>query len=293
MTVYLHIVPKRGVTTAARRALHWLTRIWRPTPASESSTLEALALLQLCRLIDLDTHDDAVARLEAEIARCSPDPVWSGADLSTSLVAAAAALRIGGEIAISANAYLEAFDEFDREGLLEGAGGALVRLALRGSEPGPPTAWCPIDLSPHDLASLRATLDTIETISGFGTRRIESDPCAAMLLEGAAMAALRAYDLPLGMRALRARRHLAPGSSLGLSTGLDFIRLLQGDDGSFGDLDAVLARLAASGEVDGDLRLKLPITLQALWTMAELDDDEFRLARDAFPLPRPGLAKRN
>ena len=96
------------------------------------------------------------------------------------------------------------------------------------------------------------------------------------------MAAFRAYDLPLAMRLLRARLYVQHSRSLGVATGLDFVRSSQCPDGSFGDFETALARMAARGDPDGEFRLKLPITLQALWTMAEIEDPSFRLLRVVF-----------
>ena len=88
------------------------------------------------------------------------------------------------------------------------------------------------------------------------------------LLEGAALHALSRYDLPLGMRALRAAAYLGRISP----AGAEFIRRAERDDGSFGDLDAALKKIEASSAPEHTrLRLLLPIAFQSLWTLAELD----------------------
>ena len=270
---------------AAARAAHWLSTAWRDCPGDAVMAVDALALARICCLLDPDSaqvlHD-----LAGMLAQCAT-PAWSAADLLSGLIAAGTALCVPGTLALSAAEYVQLVGELRSEA--EGANGVLVHLALHGGDPDAlskgPIADAPVDVGllcsgrREDVARL---LSLTETMTAFGSiKRSFGQPLAAML-EGAAMAALRAYDLPLAMRLLRSRVYVDGSRSLALATAFDFLRLCQCDDGSFGDFDTALAQMAARGERHGTCRIKLPVTWQALWTMAELEDPSFRLGRDAF-----------
>ena len=163
-----------------------------------------------------------------------------------------------------------------------------MRFALHGVDTVAPAGALPdVQLLYAGDDRRRQFLAEVEAESAFGSRIIRAAPPLPALIEGAAIAALRAYGLPLGMRLLRARRYLCDRPSAGTLAGFDFLRLGQCDDGSFGEFDAALAQMAARGDCNGALRLKLPVTLQALWTMAELEDPDFLLVRSVFATPAP------
>ena len=274
------VVPLATAETAATRAAHWLARqVADGASIDAGKAMDALALVQVCRLV-AGGECAAADSASGAVARAFPDLPWTGAPLSTSLLAAAAALREGGGIARRAGDYLQAFGELDDD-LLEGANGAFVRLALGRASvviaPPPP------GLLLAGAAGIASFVDAVEAASRFGTVALSVEDPAPVLLEGAAMAALRAYDLPRGMRMLRARQYIEKVDQGGLAAGLDFVRLLQCDDGSFGDFDTAAAQLAADRRPDGELTLKLPVTWQSIWTLAELEEPGFRLAAAAFP----------
>lgn len=277
---------------AAERAASWLARAWADRDVDDSSlAVEALGLGYLCRLLCKSTSGIA-DELESDITRAIGAPTWAAANLFTSLLAAAGALRHGNGVAASAEEYLRLLDELAAESLT-GANGVLVCLALHGAESGVRVrARTGVAFDVHLLHGsadhVRRFLADIETSSAFGTTIIRVEPPVPILIEGAAIAALRAYDLPLAMRLLRARLYVCDRRSPGLSVGFDFLRSSQCDDGGFGDFDTALAQMAGRGDRNGPLQLKLPVTLQALWTMAELEDPAFRLVRSAFP----GLKRR-
>lgn len=268
-------------TAAAARALAWLGEAWAGRDADDAGlAVDALALSRVCRLL-CGNAGDMADTVDAAIARAFPVPEWTASNLLTGLIAAVGAVRDGSARAASAEEYLQMLDEV---GSVEGANGVLVRMALHGAEPGTGRA-VPLDV--HLLhgsgEEMRTLLAANEMASAFGMRALDAALPLPILLEGAAIAAFRAYDLPLGMRLLRARGYVGAARSAGIAAGFDFLRLSQCDDGSFGDFDTALAQMAARKDANGPLRLKLPVTLQALWTMAELEDPAFRLVRAAFP----------
>jgi hypothetical protein len=287
--------PNLPVTAAAvSRAIEWLIEAWDTREATEFA-IDALALARVCGLLNPGALQ-ASDRVSLAIAR-GPAPVWGRASLLPSLIAAAAAVRANG-LTQDAMEYLRLLGELQDEA--NGANGALLRLALHGTESITNTPKEASDTA-LDFGLLRSgkrddvarLLATIETATLFGrVQRPFAEPLSA-LLDGAVIAAFRAYDLPLAMRLLRARLYVQRSRSLGVATGFDFVRLSQCPDGSFGDFETALARMAARGDPNGELRLKLPITLQALWTMAEIEDPSFRLlyvvfARTDGPSPHGG-----
>jgi hypothetical protein len=262
---------------AASRAIEWLIEAWGARDDAAEFAIDALALARVCGLLNPGSSQTS-DHVSLAIARGSA-PAWGRASLLPSLIAAAAAVRANG-LARDATEYLRLLGELQDEA--NGANAALLRLALHGMES---IASAPTETPALDVRLLRSgrrddaarLLATIETATLFGAaQRPFAEPLAA-LLDGAAMAAFRAYDLPFAMRLLRARLYVQRGRSLGVATGFDFVLSSQCPDGSFGDFETALARMAARGEPSGELRLKLPITLQALWTMAEIEDPSFRL----------------
>lgn len=277
------VVPLGTVSAAATRAVQWAARCWPPGEAhGPALAVEALALVQLGRAVGAGPCPAGVA-LEQDIARTFPDLQWTTGQLWVSLLAATGARARLPALAPDAGAYLDALGELADEGCLDGPAATLTHVARHGT---PPAAMCGAEQDIGPPSSVRArlleTLGDIETATGFGCVPVSAAPHAGILLEGAAMAALRTYDLPFAMRILRARAYLDDEPSAGLAAGLDYLRLLQCDDGSFGDFDAALRQIAVSGGEDGDLRLKLPVTLHAIWTIAELEDPDFRLIRHGF-----------
>jgi len=277
----------RSIAAAARSAIAWLARVdterWADDPGV---VVDALAVSRVCRLLcrDVGSLADTVG---ARIARACPTPIWTASNLLPGLIAATGALGVETVAARSAKEYLLMLEEL-QPASLKGPNDILVRMALHGADRGASLAASIAVMPAAALLEggpdqIRKLLAAIELSSAFGIKPIGVEPPVPILIEGAALAAFRAYDLPLGMRLLRAARYLCTGPSTGMSVGLDFLRFSQCDDGSFGDYDTALAQMAARGDPNGALHLKLPVTLQALWTMAELEDPSFRLVRSAFP----------
>jgi hypothetical protein len=264
---------------AARHAAAWLREAWGDGEGKAEFVVEALALGHLCDIL----AGEKVSPGARAIACADPDPAWTEAHLATSLLAAAAVLGTGGPIGRSALAYLSALDEAAEHLPETEPNSGLLQLALHGCVKRDgvfPAAFVPVRPEPptlllHDVAA-------IEAASLFGTVPVRSGAASGLLLEGAAVAAFRTYDLGLGMRILRARRYLDERRSPGLDMAFDFLRLAFAADGSFGDLDSAISGLAAAGSPCPALRLKLPLTLQALWTLAELEDPRFRLVKAAL-----------
>lgn len=268
---------------AADRAALWLAAVAAQAAAESGLALEAIALSQICRLLS-SRHVSVLETAETAIASAVPEPRFAAANLLTALLAAKACVRQGNPAAPAAADYLDLLGELPRT-TWQGANGVLVRLALGADAPSSSaTPATPVlqDLADGSLTCLRRYLDAVETASAFGTRSAALPPPHAILMEGAALAALRSYDLPLGLRLLRARHYAKPGRSAGATACMAFVRNAQNADGSFGDFDTALARLSAAGDRAGALAIKLPVTSQALWTLAELENPAFRLVRHIF-----------
>lgn len=284
------VVPAKALPVtmaAAARAAAWLGKAWTGRDTGDGRLLvEALALSHLCRLLCGNAPEILG---EESLAGATNELAWTSANLLTSLIAAVGVLEEGNELGASAKQYLLMLNEIGAEHL-DCVNGVLVRLALHESDDRTCTGEpCCATLDPHALqespSELRRTLADIEMSTAFGIAPIRAEPPVPILMEGAAIAAFRAYDLPLGMRLLRARQYVSDPYPIGTPVGFDFLRLTQRDDGSFGDYDTALAEMAVRGERNASLQIHLPVTLQALWTMAELENPEFRLLRSVFPGP--------
>jgi hypothetical protein len=243
----------------------------RATAPDDKTAIECLALAHLCRILD-----PSPATLDAwrAIAGGARAPNWLASDLLTGLIAAAGALADAPPLAPGAADYVRLLAELDATDSLP-QNAALVQLALRG-DPGVASAQTDalaLERAPQDacgLAVVAETASAIEVASRYGRVALACEPPLPILLEGASLAALRAYDLPLGMRVLRARRYLGAADTPGVAAAGEFLVSSQGCDGGFGDYESAVAAIAARGGGDGDAQLRLPVTLQALWTLAEI-----------------------
>jgi len=126
---------------------------------------------------------------------------------------------------------------------------------------------CPLDVKAEELI-LR-----IQVATGCGTGRVAlaaDDLWIGELLLGLAMHSLRSYDLPRGCELLRAASALGLGRAAGFGACMDFLRLHQRPEGSFGFFGAEERKLreAAPG-VSAETALYLPVTLECLWALAE------------------------
>lgn len=277
----------RLIQAAAVRASGYAARMAAQTRDART-TLNALALAHLCRTI---APTPATLQAWSKIASESPNPDWLASDLLTGLTAAAGMLETGDARAAD---YLRLLvDLRQTDGLFDDT--ALLEVALTGG----PALGLPrrsdaaiIDglLAGMETPDFAAVLTALEAASAFGQVPLSMVDPIPDLLEGAAAAALRAYDLPLGARLLRARRYASPRPGAGLETGLAFLLSSQAEDGGFGDYDTAIATLNVEGQADAEARIRLPVSFQALWTLAELEDPALRLARRVFGAD--GLAAR-
>lgn len=245
-----------------------------------------LALAYLCDLIGAQAGD--AAPMVPLILEQLPVPDLAEGSVLAGLLASAAML---GQAHVPgardhAAAYIEVVD-----GALAGASAwaaGIAALALHGSAAAPasPAAYCPDQakasrrlLRSGTGADLDAVLCMLEGATLFGTHRVAVDPLLATLLEGVAMAALRRYELCLGMRCMRALRYIGGHGGLALQMGMDFVHANDGTDGGFGDYAAVVSLHPQVPHLALDL--KLSATFDSLWTIAE-DDASFRLVERAF-----------
>jgi hypothetical protein len=275
--------PSASITAAAaERAAAWLVQAWNDRDADDPGlAVGVLALSHLCRLL---CGSAVPGDIDKAVAHAVPEPAWAASNMLTCLTAAVGAVCEKSDLAASAERYLGMLGELESE-LDDSANATLVRLALHGSDrPVASRIAAPSDvlLLRGNPAKLQQFLSEIEMSSRFGTAPVVAEPPSCILLEGIAIAAFRAYDLPLAMRLMRARLYIGDCGSAGVRMGIHFLKHSQCDDGSFGDYDSALAHMAARGHRDGPLQIKLPVTLQALWTLAELEDPNFRLVRSAF-----------
>ena len=121
----------------------------------------------------------------------------------------------------------------------------------------------------------------IHSYTLFGTCRVElkqSDYWIEELLTGLAMTFFRKYDLVMGCRILRSLGYLV-GNCKAMDTCLDFLRLHQRIEGSFGFFGPEKYRLVSSTaeKFSLELDLILPITIECLWTLGEGNDHRWRL----------------
>jgi hypothetical protein len=268
-------------------AAGWLAGAVRPDdPAHRSSLARALGLAELCRLVQPKSVS-AVADLVSEILERITVEDLIATELLTALLAAAAIVRTDAGSAPGVFAYLGMLEDLVGAAL-DDTNGVLARMALRGEgaprvDPAEPLTCGEAGLLRLDGSGGDQVFEQIEVRSAYGTIDARGEAPLTLMIEGTAMGAFRRYDLPRGMRALRARCYLDPSWSLGLESGFAFIRTSACADGSFGDYDGATIALREAGRPAELLELKLPVTFQALWTLAEVDDCSFRLAARAFP----------
>jgi hypothetical protein len=259
-------------------AAEWLSENW---PYGETLAPElvhrGLALAQVCRAIDPATSattDAVVANaLERELDFVAPD-------LMTALLSAALAIGAGVESAV---AYRAILGEVVNAGPVRDERAVAVRLALEGAVAGEVRVSL-AELGPRWFrASARDDRDralaTVETRTSFGTRRALAEDPLALLLEGAALHAARRYDLPGVLRCLRACAYLGAQTGLGCQAAARFVRLSRREDGAFGHYETSISNLRHDRRANPTsvLALRLAVTMQALWTFAELEDPQWRL----------------
>jgi len=150
---------------------------------------------------------------------------------------------------------------------------------------GPPQAY-ESSVEPERLIgsgpeAARSAMVVLEACTMFGLRRVSTPPLLAEVLEAIAVDRLQDYDLELACRVMRARRYVDSTTSLAVTEFRDFIVANQDDEGSFGlyDRESEVLRTAANSK-SADLSLKLPVTLACLWTLAEMDRDDYLIVRD-------------
>jgi hypothetical protein len=89
---------------------------------------------------------------------------------------------------------------------------------------------------------------------------------------------LRDYNLPLGLALMRTMRYINIHKTLAFKQTLNFIIWQQRHDGSFGYLAPEVSRLReADSNNDQVLSLYLPLTVSAMWTIAEAVEPRFLL----------------
>jgi hypothetical protein len=275
-------------SVSAERALVWLAAGWDGRDTDDARlAVDALALAAICRLLVDRTAESYKMAISVEdaIARTVPQPAWASVGLVPGLLAAAAAVERDSNLAEGAAAYLRAL--FDLVAVdSPSANGMFVRLAMSSGERIPSQELDGLSRLRGGEESVLHFLADVEICSGFGTAQLALAEPVGTLLHGAAVSAFRTYDLPRGMRLLRAATYVsAPSRTVPLS----FVKSCQCEDGSFGDYATPIAQLRAQDEPNAELRLKIPVSLQALWTMAEAESPSFRLIRAGFAACRAAL----
>lgn len=274
---------------ASLKSAQWLSDSWNLSHNADPRLVHsALALAEMCSALNPDSAH-CVAKAVGNILTETSSLNFTTPDMVTTLVSAAAVMKAGSSRHRTyALEYLHVLGEIIPS-FPQNANGVIARMALEGIAEvngGAISTLMKIDLSllrTGQAEDTKRVLERVEAATQFGAKAMSVDAPLAALLEGAAIRALRQYDLPLGMRCLRARCYLDSVPSLGLKTGADFVRLSQCSDGSFGDYEAAtLKTRRVLGESGMELNLKLPVTLQALWTLAELEDNSFGLLQRIF-----------
>jgi hypothetical protein len=283
MTIAISISSRASVGAA-----HWLSHSWNSSHnASPVLALGALALAEICSAL----NSGSACLVETVIREILAEDKlnFAATDLVTALVSAAAIIKADTSPARSSlHTYLELLGEINSLSTQD-ANAVIVRMALKGVALTEDDACAPlleIDLSllrSGRVEDTKGVLERIEVETRFGTRAAHASAPLPELLEGAGIHALSMYDLPLGMRCLRARCYLDDESPLAIDAGVDFLRLSQCSDGSFGDFEAAIRKMSCKyRESEAELHMKLPVTFQSLWTLAEMEDPSFRLFRYVF-----------
>jgi hypothetical protein len=258
---------------AALSSLEWVKAL-DPADRPGSNAVPAIALVELIRRLAPTAQGPADACI-ATLLRSQHSLAWADCDLLPALIAARSVMRVAPEAAGTAEEYLSTARELAAP---DGTPGSVLVQLAAGASPGPADDVPCCDPPPplrHDAPDVAARfLSLVETASRFGTVPCGASEATCQLIEGGAISALRAYDLPLGMRLLRARTCLPDPRSPGLDEGLAFVGAMQRRDGSFGDVDLVLARMPAADRKAAPWRFGMAIAFQALWTMAQIERPE-------------------
>ncbi len=236
----------------------------------------ALALLQVCRMVDPAvipaTESLLVDLLERDLAFAKPDLITG---VLSALLAAA-------EGVTEAATYLETLMALVDESAHEQAPSVVVRLVsgtLDGGT-GMVTArsvgqrW----FRSGSRAGIDQLLGLIESEARFGTRPALVEEPLAAVVEGAALNAARNYDLLGMLRCLRACAYAGSQNGYGARIAADFLAASRCPSGSFGFYETP-ASIIRKRNVDSHplLSVQLAVTMQSIWTLAELADPEWRL----------------
>ena len=122
----------------------------------------------------------------------------------------------------------------------------------------------------------------------FGTEAAElksSDWWLVELLAGLAITSLRKYDLLIGCRILRSLCYLGVNGE-SMASSVDFLSLHQRLDGAFGFFGVEQYELFSTMKEKPslDIDLNLPITVESLWTLAEVHNSDWRLYQTVPPV---------
>lgn len=125
-----------------------------------------------------------------------------------------------------------------------------------------------------------AVIDRLETKLAYGAADCSSEATLCELLYGLGTALLRDNKLCLGMRSLRAAGYVDQLTDRRCQDVISFLLSRQLADGGFVSLSAL--KLDARGD-PGAVVVQATVARHALWTLAELVDSDFRLARARAP----------
>jgi len=266
-----HFSPENAAASTAK----WLQTIIGSRMETEHLT-QAIALASVCAALNPKACDLLIqpAFWQAQNLRNFD---FSASNIVNSLMAATFLQKIKGDLVTGASNYITLLNEVVPQSPTN-ANEAYVRTTLQNNTSDQIETEMVLDIDLRHLRSgnntkLKNVLDIIETHTRFGTLVISEQGPIGALLEGSAMQALSKYDLPLAFRALRACAYLGRAGSFVCDSGLDFIGLCQNANGVFGDFDTSVAKMRRdTSEGQPELSLYLSISLQALWTMAELSE---------------------
>jgi hypothetical protein len=157
-------------------------------------------------------------------------------------------------------------------------GRLVAHAAGLAAAPGlPPWPGIRLPLGDPEVAAFAAGASAA---TGFGTAQRPGGGDLADLAAGLAAHHLRAYDLGLGSALLRTVAHLGAAGSIAAQRCVEFVRLQQRAEGSFGyfgpeDLD-LAARLP---DCEPSLDLHLPVTVSCMLALAEAGDPACRFVQ--------------
>ncbi|WP_271782271.1 hypothetical protein [Aquimarina algiphila] len=198
-------------------------------------------------------------------------------DLITSLLSALIVIEYGNQFQTEYTfKYLSILDEFQKNSSEESLNSILLNGFFNNVEKASIESDIFIKWHENNIEeTLKKLMFKIELGSHFGMLHLKLPSGVLNYLEGAIIYFMKQYDLPMMMRCLRSLNYIASThTSLAIKTGISFLKHQQTFDGSFGDYETSLSNIKDIKErTVQEMKIKTPISIQALWTLYELESN--------------------